>query len=274
MTIFFPDVSNIGNAGLHLSSVPVVIAKGTEGSTFTDPSYSDFKRQANQISAFFVAYHWLHPANLLAQATHCFSVVGASTPLMLDVENMTGTVHVSDIVGFVNEYRNLGGHVSLMYIPFWYWRDHMGSPDLTGLQAMGLYLVASDYRRYDETKWPAAYGGVTPYQWQFTSTYSYGGQHCDWNGVRDTLEGYISKIGLPAPKVYSQKARGVEMYFMQIAGQATVYKCENGKRTPLPGYTSTKVEVWGKIVRPAIAAGIPMFTVPDAASADLIAPLA
>lgn len=195
--IFFPDVSNVGDSSLDIQpGTVVVIAKASEGRTFTDRSYPRFKDQAKAVGAFFVAYHWLWPGNLQEQAQHAFNVVGPTTPLMLDVEEESAPVGVNDIVGFTRIYRSLGGTVSLLYLPHWYWRDHLGQPDLSPCRDLGLLLVASEYRTYDSNDWPTGYGNMAPYQWQYANNFPYGGHPTDFNAVRDDLGGYVGKVGI------------------------------------------------------------------------------
>lgn len=188
MTFFFPDVSN-HNQGWQLPpGTKALIAKATEGQTFTDVAYRDFKNQAEAKNAFFQAYHWLWPGNAEAQARHAFSVVGKNTPLMHDVEELSSPVSVSDIARFTTEYRRLGGIVTLLYLPHWYWQDHMHSPDLSPLRNLGLQLVVSNYRTYDDNHWPAGYGGMTPVQWQYV------GSPLDMNAFRGSIDDYKALV--------------------------------------------------------------------------------
>lgn len=201
MEIFFPDVSDIGDRGLVLEPGTVAMrAKATEGHTFIDPSYVDFYGQAERLGIFFTAYHWLWPGDPAGQAIHAYSQVGTGVELMLDVEELSGTPTVTDITGFVAWFRHLGGTCQELYLPHWYWRDHMGSPDLTPCVNMGLLLVASDYRTYDAANWPAGYGGMPVDQWQYTDAFPYGGRNVDFNARRGTLADYQSAVlGRPVP---------------------------------------------------------------------------
>lgn len=164
MAIHYPDVSNY-NPGFDAGPYPALVAKATEGTTFTDKLYAGFKAQA--VGKPFAAYHWLNTADLQAQAEHAHSVIG-STPVMWDCEAAGATV--PRILDITSRYRALGGVATLVYLPHWFWQN-LGSPDLRPLAAAGLSLVSSNYTTYSDTGpgWNP-YGGVTPAIWQYTST--------------------------------------------------------------------------------------------------------
>lgn len=198
-TLKFPDVSH-HQAPLSLAGAPVVIAKATEGTGFIDPSYSGFKGQAAQLGAPFMGYHWLNTEDLQAQAQNAFNVV-RQTPLMWDAEALGVTVpRLRDIT---LRYRDLGGVVHMLYLPAWWWHDHMGAPDLTPLVDIGLYLISSNYPSNGYTEngpgW-IPYGGMTPVQWQYTSTQAFNGKLVDFNAYKGTVAQYAALIsGAPAP---------------------------------------------------------------------------
>jgi hypothetical protein len=188
-TIFFPDVSNY-QAGLTVQAGTVaLVAKATEGSTFTDGSYPNFRAQAARVGAVFCAYHFQWDGTA-AEAQHIHSVVG-STPLMLDVENTNVRVTLSQVVSLVRNYRALGGVVHLAYLPRWYWSGTMGSPSLVPLRDLGVSIVSSDYTTYSDNGpgW-AGYGGIQPVQWQYTDSYPYGGMAVDFNAFKGSPAQY------------------------------------------------------------------------------------
>lgn len=194
MTIFFPDVSVYNQGDPVLPGTVVVVARATLGSSYADPAYENFKAQANAVGAFFVAYHWLNHNGWVGQAEWAYQRVGPDTPLMLDCEDMpgntgyAGALTVNDILGFVTAYRQLGGICNLVYLPHWYWQGHMGGPDLTPLVKAGLHLVASEYRTYDDKKWPTAYGSMNVEEWQYTDNMPYGWAHVDFNAYQGTVD--------------------------------------------------------------------------------------
>lgn len=186
MTIHFPDVSHYQN-GLKLTGAVAVIVKATEGDGFTDFAYPGFQAQARDLGVPFVAYHWVNNQPIEAQARHAYNVVGP-VPLMWDAE--AGGSSVPRLVELTRVYRDLGGVVNLVYLPRWWWRDHLGMPDLRPLAEVGLSLISSAYPAtgYSETGvgWQP-YGGMTPVQWQYTSSYPFNGYKVDFNAFKGTV---------------------------------------------------------------------------------------
>lgn len=204
MTIWFPDISHY-QAGLKVQPKTVaVIAKATEGTTYADPSYADFKAQAHAHGAVFMAYHFLW-SGTPAEAKWAFAHVG-KTPLLIDAENTKVKTTVKMILSFVKEYRKLGGVVHMVYLPHWYWQGALKSPDLRPLAKAGLQLVSSNYTTYSDNGpgW-LPYGNVRPIQWQYSDNFLYGGRHVDFNAFKGTVAQFKNVIttGLvnpPAPK--------------------------------------------------------------------------
>lgn len=210
MTIFLPDISSHQvdlSKGLDLKLEPktvAVIAKATEGTTYYDPQYWNFKKQAEAQGSVFMAYHFLW-SGTAAEAATAFHRVG-KTPLMIDAENPKVKTTVAMILSFVAEYRKLGGVVHMVYLPHWYWQNNLRSPDLRPLTKAGLNLVSSSYTTYSDNGpgW-APYGNVTPVMWQYTDALSYGvkPQHVDFNAYKGTIDQFKSLIttgSVPAPK--------------------------------------------------------------------------
>ena len=193
--IEFPDVSN--HTPVSLVGAPACIAKATEGTTFTDTFYTWHRGQAVAMGIPFAAYHWVNTADLAGQAAHAYQVVGPGTPVMWDAEAAGSTV--PRLLELTSRYRGLGGVASLVYLPRWWWRDHLGAPDLRPLADAGLALISSDYDNAPPDGW-APYGGVTPAVWQFTSTRPFNGRLCDFNRYPGTVEQLRALFaGTPTP---------------------------------------------------------------------------
>jgi hypothetical protein len=227
MTIVFPDVSN-HNRGLKIQPGTVFVwAKASEGTTFKDDTYQDFKAQAAAVGAHFGAYHFLHAGNGAAQADFALSIVGPDVPLFIDVEPIAPNSYptLADVEAFRARYRARGGKCWLMYYPKWYW-SQQGSPSLT---KAGLKLIASGYPAgYSDgdANWNP-YGGLTPVQWQFSNDYEYAGLRVDFNAYKGTIEQFLTVIGAevvapPAPPITSNIEED-EMYILSIKGQTDVY---------------------------------------------------
>ena len=195
-TVEYPDVAHY-QAGLSLAGAPLVFAKATQGSGYTDPEYADFRAQAKQRKIPQGAYHWLDTSDAIKQARHCFSVVGHGVPLMVDEEQPT--ISVGHTIAFVTEYRRIGGLVPLEYLPRWTW-EASGKPDLRPLAKAGLLLVASDYVPADSItlagKAWQAYGGVAPTIVQYTSKHLFNGQLVDFNRFPGSLDMLLGLLQL------------------------------------------------------------------------------
>jgi Glycosyl hydrolases family 25 len=185
--IEFPDVSH-HQGDINLVGASAVIAKASQGTGFTDPTYALNRAQAARIGALFIAYHWLDTSDAVAQARHAYSVVGPEVPLMIDDEQ--NVITVTHTLAFVSAYRALGGIVRLEYAPRWVW-SKSGQPDLRPLAAAGLLIVSSSYPAVGYTDdgpgWQP-YGGVTPTIWQFTDRQPFNGKRVDFNAFRGTVD--------------------------------------------------------------------------------------
>lgn len=182
--ITYPDVSHY-QAGLSLRGAVACFAKVTEGTTFVDPAYINFRKQATALGIPFGAYHWVNAESVTAQARHAYSMAG-QVPMMWDAEAAGSTV--ARLLQLTQEYRALGGVVHLAYLPRWWWSGHLGAPDLRPLREAGLALVASHYGEGpDSTAGWSPYGGVTPTALQYTSTQLFNGARVDFNAYRGTV---------------------------------------------------------------------------------------
>jgi len=206
MTIFYPDVSDY-QAGISFSGCVIAMVKATENNNYTNPDYAAAKVRAANAGAYFCAYHFLHAGNGAGQASYAYGRVGSGIPLMIDCEptyNSNGTIasapQISDAVNFINEYRALGGTVHLLYLPHWYWQGNLGQASLSPVIDLGMLLVSSDYTGYSDTGpgW-AAYGGMTPLVWQYTSTATLNGvSTVDMNAYQGTLADFQSQVSTGA----------------------------------------------------------------------------
>jgi peptidoglycan hydrolase-like protein with peptidoglycan-binding domain len=202
MTIFYPDVSDF-QAGISFSGCVIAMVKATENNNYTNPDYAAAKVRAANAGAYFCAYHFLHAGNGAGQASYAYGRVGSGVPLMIDCEptyNSNGTIasapQISDVVAFVNQFRALGGTVHLLYLPHWYWQGNLGQVSLAPVIGLGMLLVSSDYTAYSDTGpgW-AAYGGMTPLIWQYTSTATLNGvSNVDMNAYQGSLADFQAQV--------------------------------------------------------------------------------
>lgn len=183
VTTFYPDIYS-GQAGINLAGTLAVCAKATQGTNYQNPAYGKFKSDAQKTGAVFFAYHFLIQGNAANQAKAYFNYAG-DTPCMIDMEP-TGTSKptLADCAEFIHALRQLGGTTHLLYLPHWYWVD-LGSPSLQPFADLRMHLVSSNYTAYTDNGpgW-AAYGGMTPVIWQFSSSIPFGGFKVDFNAYK------------------------------------------------------------------------------------------
>jgi hypothetical protein len=181
--LFYPDISS-GQGAMDLSGIYAVCIKCTEGTYYRSPVYAAQVARAEAAGAFVFAYHFLTDEDPAAQARFCFDNAGPHVGLMVDVETETITgakPALAQNIGFVQQYRGLGGTIHLEYLPQWYWNDPWGSPDLTPLKNLNLVLVSSNYSGYSTGNGWREYGGWHPTIWQYSSSVPLHGQQVDFN---------------------------------------------------------------------------------------------
>lgn len=169
MTIFYDDISSYDGGMIIPATMPLVVAKATEGIYYHDADYMGFAAQCKAKGIPFSAYHFLKSeSSPEAQAAYYHDFAG-NTPCMLDVETEGGSRPGVDwVLRFMTALKGLGGVVWAVYYPRWYWALTGG--DLSAVEAAGAVLVASEYRAYNDNDWPLPYGGATPVIWQYTSS--------------------------------------------------------------------------------------------------------
>lgn len=150
--------------------------KATESTSFVDPTYTTYRAQASKEGHHFMAYHFIHKGNAVAQAQHAHSVIG-TTPAMLDIETykssgVTRCASLADVVAFIKEYRLLGGTMNVLYLPRWVWVNYWHSVSLAPLVALGCVIINSNYSHGEGHDTPgfASFGTTPVWALQYTST--------------------------------------------------------------------------------------------------------
>jgi lysozyme len=244
MTIQFPDISN-HNDGLVIQPGTVFVwAKASEGTYYTDPTYQGFKAQAASVGAGFGAYHFLTAGNGAAQADYCFNIVGPGVPLFVDVEP-TGSSFptTADVIAFRDRYRARGGTVEVQYYP----RAYAVSQG-ANLASTGLLTINAEYpgSYSDNGEGWAPYCGITPFEWQWTDSFSYGGQSVDFNAYKGTLSQYLTAVGHPTvpnppppPPVINPEED--MFYILNVEGDTSIYALSGGRLWHISGINDLKV---------------------------------
>ncbi len=155
------DVSN-HQALFDFRGWQFAIIKSSEGNTFRDFRFTQHLTAARAAGLIVAAYHYQRNVDARSQADLIRSMVPLSVPVIIDVEDGSGPLSIThDLIKILRDY---GYSVPLLYLPRWYWRDHLKSPSLAGLPP----LWASDYRGAS-ADW-SDYGGNRVLLRQYTST--------------------------------------------------------------------------------------------------------
>jgi peptidoglycan hydrolase-like protein with peptidoglycan-binding domain len=213
MTIYGEDLASY-QAGQQLGAVLDASwfeIKATEGASYVDPYYAGWVSQATSIGKPYLWYHFLTAGDpVAAQIANIVAHVDLSIPGLLDVETESGTTpSLPMVMATVTGVLAAGGRIKFAYIPQWMWQGVWGSPSLLPLQALGVYLISSQYPSNTVGTGPsqyaadggdggagwASYGGVSPQLWQFTDSAAEGGQNVDFNAYRGTLAQFEALLG-------------------------------------------------------------------------------
>lgn len=116
---------------------------------------------------------------------------GTDFPLQIDYEDLARNGSIGDLVARVNALQARGFRLLPIYLPRWYWRDHMGAPDLSGLPVPiwnSHYVNGSGpasrlYPGNDHVGW-APFGGKDVAILQFSESATVAGQSIDVNAYR------------------------------------------------------------------------------------------
>lgn len=186
--LHFPDVYS-GDNGINFGSSYIVAAKATQGSWYSDPYYGTYQRAASDEDCYFMAYHFLERGNAVKQAQFAYKFVGPRVPLAIDCESyLSSRPTITDVMEFVDAYRELGGICYILYLPRWYWQYVLNSPDLTELVQRNMWLWTSDYTTYsdDGIGWDG-YGNMPVAIWQYSDSINYGGKpNVDFDAFKGT----------------------------------------------------------------------------------------
>ncbi|MGV9616825.1 peptidoglycan DD-metalloendopeptidase family protein [Nocardia xishanensis] len=196
MTVFGIDVSNNQDAFDFARAAAEGMAFAThkvvEG-TWRDPFWPRAREQMAAHFEFWGGYIYCrldtHPDT---EADAALDYIGdTSVPIQLDYEDNHGTPSLPDLLARADALTARGFDLLPVYLPRWYWREHMGAPDLTGLP-VGIwnshYVTGTGpaHQLYPGDAHPGweAMGGKPIDILQFSSTAAIGGQLIDVNAVR------------------------------------------------------------------------------------------
>lgn len=161
MSIEGVDVSN-HQATFDFRGWQFAIVKASEGNGFRDFRFWQHVDAARAAGLIVAAYHYQRNVSARSQFDLIRSIVPTSIPVIIDVEDGSGPLSITHEL--IRLLRGAGYSVPLLYLPRWYWRDHLGRPSLAGLPP----LWGSDYRGAS-ADW-SDYGGLPVALRQYTST--------------------------------------------------------------------------------------------------------
>lgn len=240
-TVEWDDVSHWQGA---FNPSRFTVAKATEGTGTKDPEYAGIKSRADAKHLEFAGYHFLTSADVVAQAKFAFSVIG-KTPAMVDAELEGSSFPTfNQALGFVREYRALGGIMHVSYIPRWFWSGHWGSVNMQALADLAVKNINSDYSNDSDAVAMAEFGNLPNLGRQYTST-----PH-DLNRANLTpAQLWTAFTGVPAPQVAHpvgsrtvvQGMTGADVHWIQVKIGAAHMGAADSKAGPL--FTSG-VEWW------------------------------
>ena len=260
---FAIDISHHQDKSLSLAQArrdgcELAILKAGEGSSFVDEDFASNLAEA-RAAGQLVAASWYQRANASAAAhvAKIRQVVPLDVPIIPDVEANSGGVQLTrDLVA---QLRAAGYRVPLLYLPLWYWRDHLGSPSLAGLPPLWssrypdnvVGLLATEWAAVPASYWNG-YGGLDVALLQFTSSARIAGyaplDASAFRGTRDQLAALLGQgsttTGGGAPSG-STTTTGVEL--MERITVTPPNADRNTKRVWLSGSANAAV-----IIRPRI----------------------
>ncbi|WP_433592326.1 peptidoglycan DD-metalloendopeptidase family protein [Nocardia sp. CA-145437] len=197
-TVFGIDVSNnngpVDFAAAAAEGFAFATHKITEGDFFGD---SFWPRARDEMARHFpnrwggyvfcrVACHPDAEADLVLAHSG-----GTDFPLQIDYEDDQTPGSIEDLLARVNALQARGFRLLPIYLPRWYWRSHMGAPDLSELP-VGIwnsdYVTGVDYASAlypgdGDSGW-APMGGKPVEILQFSETAIVAGQRIDANAIR------------------------------------------------------------------------------------------
>lgn len=211
MTIFGIDVSHHQGAQPDMSrarseGIEFAFIKATEGATFVDPRFDENVAEARAAGLLVAAYHYVRSnSSVAAQVANVRRVVPLDVPVIPDVETNSGVLPLTRQL--VDELRDVGYRVPLLYLPRWYWQQ-LGSPSLVGLPPLWSSRypdnvvddLRDEFARVPSHYWNG-YGGLSVAVLQFTSSARIAGYApLDANAYRGTREQLAVRLGYQKEK--------------------------------------------------------------------------
>lgn len=180
--------SSVNFAGAYSSGMRFVYIKATEGTTYTDPSFSSHYTGATNAGFIRGGYHFAHPSSS-AGATQAnyflahgggWSGDGITLPGMLDLEGdcsgLSASAMVSWIKSFSDTYHSSTGRYPVLYTSPSWWSTCTGNS--------GAFVSTNPLMMACWNASPCTPPGGWPYYtiWQYKDSNPYGGDSDQFNG--------------------------------------------------------------------------------------------
>lgn len=216
MTLFGIDISNhqrdFNFGAAAAEGYSFATHKVTEGDGYRDPYWP---RARDEMEKHFPGRHagyvFCKVGTDPGREADAYFAHGGTPTVQIDYEDLDRNGSGADLARRVEAFRERGAHLLPVYIPRWYWRDRMGSPDLSFLPSPlwnSHYVAGSDYgsRLYPGDDWTdggsggwAPFGGKDVAFLQFSEKGRVAGQSIDVNAYRGDLES-LGALFNPAAK--------------------------------------------------------------------------
>ncbi|KAF9732784.1 hypothetical protein PMIN06_010151 [Paraphaeosphaeria minitans] len=181
--------STVNFAAAYSGGLRFVYIKATEGTTYTDPKFSQHYSGATNAGFIRGGYHFAQPGSSSGAAQASFFVAhgggwsadGSTLPGMLDLEvancgGLSTSQTVAWIQSFSDQYRSLTGRYPIIYTNLSWWTTCTGNS-----------AAFKDTSPLMLARWASAPGtipGGWPYYtiWQYKDSNAYGGDSDVFNG--------------------------------------------------------------------------------------------
>nr|XP_023907937.1 N,O-diacetylmuramidase-like [Quercus suber] len=179
--------ASVNFASAYSGGLRFVFIKATEGTAYTDPTFSDHYNAATKAGFIRGGYHFAHgdedaatQANFFLKNGGGWSNDGITLPGMLDLEG--DCVSVSWIKTFSDTYHSATGRYPILYTSPSYWSQCTGNSNAF-VDTNPLMLA-----RYASS--PGTLPGGWPYYtfWQYKDSNTYGGDSDVFNGAYSQLQ--------------------------------------------------------------------------------------
>lgn len=229
MTTFWADIhpsfqSTLDVGVLHPAGTVALAVKVSEGTSWHRDRYHHFSLRAREEGLGLAAYHFLRSESSgVAQAHWTRDVMRGDwprVPVMLDWEtSVAGTsANANTAANYIREVRRLGGRVSMLYCPRWYW-SQIGSPSLAAEPFRDVALVQSSYGANNVGTIAGLYPGDGSPRW---TGYASRSVEVLQYGSRCRIPGYSGNLDINAYRGTERQLRNRGLFYWSRDEESTM----------------------------------------------------